>query len=250
MAGRDERAAWLQDPNAACTPVTRPVRPYRLVLLGAPGIGKGTQAALLSERLGPCHLSTGDVFRSARGLDPCVRTPALNAAVEAMNRGLLVSDETVLQIVSERVACLKCEGGFLLDGFPRTLAQAHALDALFDREGIALDAVISYELPIERIVARLAGRRVCPACKTIYHLQAHPPARAGYCDACNGPLVQREDDQPQAVRVRMQTYLESTAPLANHYAARGLLRVVSADGTPDEIYQRTLALVGAAPVTA
>ena len=250
MDGRVERVAWLKDPQSDCEPIPRPAKAFRLVLLGAPGIGKGTQASLIAERLGPCHLSTGDVFRVARQLAPCDRTPALNAAIEAMNQGHLVSDETVLQIVRERVNCLRCDGGFLLDGFPRTLAQAQALDSLLENEHMRLDAVLSYELPIELVVARLAGRRVCLVCKSIYHVEAHPPARAGYCDQCGAQLQQREDDQPHAVRVRMETYQKSTAPLATHYAARGLLRVVDADGSPDEIFMRTTALIGAKPVVA
>lgn len=244
MSGRADRAAWLVDPRSSChEPVLAP-RPHRLVLLGAPGVGKGTQAALLSSRLGPCHLSTGDVFRAARRQSPCSRTPALNAAVDAMDRGELVSDETVLQIIGERVACLRCVGGFLLDGFPRTLAQAHALEALLEAEQVRLDAAISYELPIERVVARIAGRRVCPACKAVFHLQAQPPRRSGYCDACGQGLVQREDDHPRAVRVRMHAYQKATAPLTQFYDHRGLLRVVSAEGEPEEIFSRTLSLIG------
>jgi adenylate kinase len=250
MAGRADRAAWLKDPQTACQPHDHPPRAFRLVLLGAPGIGKGTQAALISERLGPCHLSTGDVFRVARAMPPCDRTPALNAAIEAMNQGLLVSDETVLEIVAEREACLKCEGGFLLDGFPRTLKQAQALDGLLGRIGVHLDAVVSYELPIERVVARLSGRRVCQTCKAIYHVDARPPQREGHCDQCAGPLVQREDDRPEAVRVRMETYLRLTAPLTDHYGSLGLLRVVDAEGSPEDVFQRTITSLGAAPVPA
>lgn len=246
MPGGVDRPAWLVDPDAAnCAPaaVAGP-RPLRLVLLGAPGVGKGTQASLLAERLGPCHLSTGDVFRAARTLDACERTPALNAAIGAMQRGELVDDETVMRMVRERTRCLRCGGGFLLDGFPRTLAQAYALEALLEAECVRLDAVISYELPLERVVARIAGRRVCPGCKAVFHLQAQPPRRLGYCDHCGATLVQREDDHPRAVRVRMKAYQRATAPLALHYAHQGLLRQVAADGTPEEVYAHTLSLLG------
>jgi adenylate kinase len=214
------------------------------VLLGAPGVGKGTQATLLSSRLGACHLSTGDVFRVAKGLAPCDRTPALNAAVEAMERGELVADQTVLRIIGERVECLRCAGGFLLDGFPRTLAQAYALEDLLEAEHLRIDAVVSYELPLELVVARIAGRRVCPSCKAVYHLQAQPPWRPGYCDRCDTALLQREDDHPRAVRVRMKAYQKATAPLALHYARQGLLRQVHADGTPEQVFERTLSLLG------
>lgn len=219
-------------------------RAYRLILLGAPGVGKGTQAELLSDRLGPSHLSTGDVFRAAKSLDPAERSPALNAALEAMRRGELVSDETVIEMVRERAGCLRDPGGFLLDGYPRTVAQAEALDQLLAQEGLKLDAVLSYDLPIETIVARLSGRRTCQQCKAVFHVQTRPPKVDGVCDHCGSALVQREDDRPEAVRVRMETYERSTAPLADFYRRRNLLRSVSAAGTPEEIYQRTAAVLG------
>jgi adenylate kinase len=211
-----------------------------LILLGPPGVGKGTQASLLSSRLGPCHLSTGDIFRGARATPACERSPALNAAVEAMQRGELVSDDTVVSLVRERVECLRCNGGFLLDGFPRTLQQAQALDDLLAREGVALDGVINYEMPIEEVVARIGGRRVCPSCKAVFHVIGQPPARPGLCDACGGALVHRDDDKPEAVRVRMQAYAKSTQPLIDYYSRRGLLVSVSANGSPEEIYERTI----------
>ena len=215
-------------------------QPWRLVLLGPPGVGKGTQAALISERLGTCHLSTGDIFRAAKSLDEKERTPALVEALECMRQGKLVSDETVLELVRERVDCLRCRGGFLLDGFPRTVAQAQALDELLQQEGIPLSAVVSYELPIARIVARLSGRRTCGQCKAVYHIVARPPKVAGVCDHCGGALYQREDDQPEAIKVRMETYEKSTAPLIAYYQERGLMVPVSAEGTPEEIFARTL----------
>jgi adenylate kinase len=250
MTMKSDRTAWLRGSGARCqeTP-TQAAKAYRVVLLGAPGVGKGTQAELLCVRLGTCHLSTGDVFRAAKSLDASEQSPALTAALESMRRGELVSDEIVLAMVRERVGCLRCEGGFLLDGFPRTVAQAEALEGLLAGEQIELDAVLNYELPIETIVARLSGRRTCSRCKAVFHLQNRPPAREGVCDHCNGSLVQREDDRPEAVRVRMEAYQRSTAPLAEFYRCRGLLQSVSADGSPEEILERTMKVLAARGVS-
>lgn len=196
MEAKSDRAAWLKGGDACCNLPPRDVdRPWRLVLLGAPGVGKGTQAELISERLGTCHLSTGDVFRAARTLGEAERSPALTEALECMRQGRLVSDETVLEMVRERTKCLRCQGGFLLDGFPRTVAQAGALDELLDSQALELDAVLSYELPIAQIVARLSGRRTCSQCKAVYHVEARPPQTEGLCDQCGGALFQREDDR-------------------------------------------------------
>ena len=170
-------AAWIRGGRGECEPDTAPERVYHLVLLGAPGVGKGTQAALLAQRLGPCHLSTGDLFRAAPELDPCDHTPALAAALELMRRGDLVPDATVLGLVRERRGCLRCRGGFLLDGFPRTMAQAEALDRILTAEHVRLDAVLDYQLPLEQVVARLGGRRSCASCQAVYHLQARSPRR-------------------------------------------------------------------------
>ena len=246
MSPARDRNAWLRGGNALCTvPPPRVERPYRLVLLGAPGVGKGTQADLLSAGLGACPLSTGEVFRAARASGDCAQSPGMAAALIYMRRGELVPDSTVLDIIRERKACLHCVGGFLLDGFPRTVTQAEALDKILDGEGIRLDAVVSYDLPIEEIVARTSGRRTCPKCKQVYHVTARPPRVAGVCDRCGGALVQREDDKPQTVRVRMEAYERSTAPLAEYYRTKGLLVSIPADGTPESIYSRTLAALAA-----
>jgi adenylate kinase len=210
------------------------------VLLGAPGVGKGTQAELLSARLGACHLSTGDIFRAAKTQDACERTPALTAALEYMRRGELVPDETVLALVAERGRCLRCRGGFLLDGFPRTVTQAEALELLLAGQKVKLNAVVSYELPLEKVVSRLSGRRTCPGCKAVFHVEARPPHEPGVCDHCGGSLYQREDDLPESIRVRMEAYEKSTAPLANFYRQRKLLVPVEAEGSPEEIFGRTL----------
>lgn len=241
METKAERKAWLVGGAAQCAkPAEAPAEPKRLVLLGAPGVGKGTQAELLCARLGACHLSTGDIFRAAKALDPSERSPALTAALDYMRRGELVPDETVLAMVAERIGCLRCEGGFLLDGFPRTVAQAEALEELLKGERLTLDAVLSYELPIEKIVARLSGRRTCPNCKAVFHVEARPPKVAGICDHCGGQLYQREDDRPESIRVRMEAYERSTAPLADFYRRRNLLVPIVAEGTPEEICERSL----------
>jgi adenylate kinase len=164
----------------------------------------------------------------------------LNQALDFMKRGELVPDTTVLDMVRERVGCLRCQGGFLLDGFPRTVAQAEALEKLLAEERLKLDAVLSYDLPLERIVSRLSGRRTCSACKAVYHLETRPPKQAGVCDQCGGQLFQREDDRPEAIRVRMEAYEKSTAPLADFYRRRNLLVSISAEGSPEEIFNRTV----------
>jgi adenylate kinase len=228
--------------------VPAPARRYNLILLGAPGVGKGTQAALLSRRLGACHLSTGDIFRGVSRIAPGDRSPALTSAVAAMQRGELVSDEVVVALVRERTACLRCDAGFLLDGFPRTLPQAAALDRLLLAEGTALDAVLSYELESDRLVARISGRRVCVGCRAVYHVEAKPPTVSGICDACGGLLEQRPDDRPEAVSVRLELYAQSTRPLTDHYRERGLLRSIAADGAPDAVLADTLRVLnGATP---
>jgi adenylate kinase len=163
-----------------------------------------------------------------------------------MRKGELVPDQTVLNLIRERSKCLRCRGGFLLDGFPRTVAQARALDGLLAEKGVRLDAVLSYELPIQTIVARLGGRRTCSHCKAVYHVAARPPKTDGVCDHCGGKLFQREDDRPKAVRVRMQAYDESTRPLIDYYRQRGLLVSISAEGSPEQIYRRTIAALAQA----
>jgi adenylate kinase len=195
---------------------------------------------MLSANLGACHLSTGDIFRAAKTLEPNQLTPALTAALDYMRKGELVPDQTVLAMVKERVGCLRCDGGFLLDGFPRTVAQAEALEKLLAGETLKLDAVLSYDLPLEQVVARLSGRRTCPNCKAVFHIEARPPKVPGVCDHCGGKLYQREDDRPESIRVRMKAYEQSTAPLTEFYRRRQLLVSVSAEGSPEQIYERTI----------
>jgi len=218
-----------------------PRRAYRLVLLGPPGVGKGTQAQLLCRHLGMCHLATGDLFRSAQcQANP---SPALRAAREHMRRGELVPDDLVIAMVRERHACLRCDGGFLLDGFPRTVPQAEACDELLTELGVTLDGVISYELPVEQIVDRLSGRRVCSRCQATYHMSVRPPRVEMQCDRCSGELCQREDDRPEVIRNRMRAYAASTEPLIAYYRERGILISITADDTPEAILEQTLHLL-------
>jgi adenylate kinase len=240
MPTKNARAAWLEGPSAVCPQPPESARPWRLILLGAPGVGKGTQADLLRQRLGACHLSTGDVFRAARKGIACAPSPAMAAALDNMRRGVLVPDTTVWEMVRERSACLHCRGGFILDGFPRTLMQAESLKKLMQDESLPLDAVVNYELPLAEIVERLSGRRTCENCKAVYHVTRQPSQREGVCDHCGARLLQREDDRAEAVVVRMETYERSTAPLIELYRSLGSLLPVAATGAPEEICARTI----------
>jgi adenylate kinase len=220
------------------------------VLLGPPGVGKGTQADMICEEFGTCHLSTGDVFRAARAQDPHHRSPALVAAIAAMERGDLVSDDVVLEMVRERGRCLNCGAGFLLDGFPRTVPQAEALDALLESADVRVDAVLYFDLPESEIVARLSGRRTCVRCKSVFHITQRPPQTAGVCDLCGCELVQRVDDRPESIAVRMKAFEASTRPLIEYYQQKGRLIRIKAHGRPEAVFNRTLRALDAFPVAA
>lgn len=237
MSMRD-RNAWLKGGHSQCNEMpASPLRRVRFVLLGAPGVGKGTQADLLARYFGACHLSTGDLFRAVRAMNGSA-SRAMKAALEFMKRGDLVPDETVLALVAERIGCLRCGGGFLLDGFPRTVAQAEALDVLLAGHQLQLDAAVSYELPLNKIVARLAGRRTCSACKKVCHIDQ--VGESEVCVNCGGKLIQREDDRPESIRVRMKAFRQAAQPLAAYYESRNLLISVPAEGAPEAVLQRTL----------
>lgn len=172
------------------------------------------------------------------------------AALQAMDRGELVSDELVIDTVRERAACLQCLSGFLLDGYPRTLAQAAELTKTLQQLGVELDGVISYELPLERVVDRISGRRTCGRCQAVFHMESRPPAVDDVCNLCGGILIQRDDDRPAAVRVRLQAYQAESAPVRDYYGKRGELISVPAGGEPLEIYHETLRLLqGRAPAS-
>jgi adenylate kinase len=246
MNEANDRAAWFKG-GSTCSGTSQkpPEQLYRLVLLGAPGVGKGTQAELLCARLGACHLSTGDVLRAAKQLSRGELNSELEKALGYMRRGELVPDQIVLDLVRQRGQCLRCAGGFVLDGFPRTVDQAKALQEMLQRENLALTAAIHFVLAPEQIIARLSGRRTCPDCKAIFHVVMQPPQADGICDYCGSALVQREDDQPESIRVRMQTYEQSGSPLLDFYQKRGLLISIDADGSPVETCQDTItALAG------
>lgn len=241
MSGpENDRLAWLEGSTADCSAPTKRKDAWRLILLGAPGVGKGTQAELLSERLGACHLSTGDVFRAAGKRPACDQTPAMKAALECMRRGELVPDSTVWEMVRERSHCLLNCGGFILDGFPRTLGQAEALKDLMGKEQLSLSAVVNYELRVEEIIRRLSGRRTCENCKSVFHVTERPPKIEAVCDRCSGRLFQREDDRRESIAIRLEAYECSTAPLIELYKDLGLLVPIAAQGSPTEILAETM----------
>ena len=245
-SNKRDRIAWLQGPPTTCSAVPQPRKdPRRLILLGAPGVGKGTQAEILTQRLDACHLSTGDVFRGACKRNDCEQSPAMRQALEYMRRGDLVPDTTVWEMVRERSYCILNCGGFILDGFPRTLAQAESLRTLMARDKLSLTAVINYELSVDEIVRRLSGRRTCEQCKSVFHIIDRPPKIDGVCDRCGGELFQREDDRPESIKVRLEAYERSTKPLIDFYKSLGLLLPIKAKGSPEEIFERTMELIEA-----
>lgn len=194
-----------------------------IILLGAPGAGKGTQAAMLTEALGVPHVASGDLFRSALQK----KTPLGLEAKKYMDQGLLVPDEVTIAMIRERLALPDCQEGVILDGFPRTLEQAKALDAALAEEGRAIDKVLYIKVPNEELVARLSGRWICRDCQAVYHTITNPPKQAGRCDACGGELYQRPDDRPETVRRRLEVYFEQTMPLIEYYTERGVLTEVN-----------------------
>ncbi len=241
MYSLGNRIAWLQGPGANCAK-TNPVapRPWHLVLLGPPGVGKGTQAEKIVAEFGACHLSTGDVFRhAARDTSGVAPSPAMATALAAMKRGELVSDATVVELVRERAECLSCQYGFLLDGFPRTIDQARALDGIFRNVNRKLDAAVNYFAPEALIIERLSGRRVCKQCRAGYHVANKPPRQPGRCDACGGELVQRDDDKPEAIRTRLHVYAATCNPVLEYYRQQGLLREIDASGDPEAVFAET-----------
>ncbi|MEM4541487.1 MAG: adenylate kinase [Archaeoglobaceae archaeon] len=199
----------------------------KIILLGAPGAGKGTQAKFLAEKYGIPQISTGDMLREAVEKS----TELGKKAKEYMNQGKLVPDEIVVGIVKERLKQKDCERGFILDGFPRTIAQAEALDAMMVELGKKIDAVINIHVSEDEIVKRIVNRRICRKCGAIYHLIYDPPKKNGVCDKCGGELYQRDDDKEEVVRERFKVYRKNTEPLIEYYKRKGILFDV--DGTKD-----------------
>ena len=208
----------------------------KLILLGAPGAGKGTQADILCKELDIPTISTGNILRAAIKNG----TPTGMKAKAFMDEGKLVPDEVIIGIITERVAEEDCANGYILDGVPRTIAQAEAME----KAGIVFDDVVSIEISDEVIMERMSGRRVCEHCGASYHLVAVPPKREGICDKCGGKLVQRKDDAPETVKARLEVYHKETEPLKAFYAQRGLLKSVENQATVAETSQVILRALG------
>ena len=209
---------------------------FKLILLGAPGAGKGTQAAELSKRLSIPTISTGNILRQAikDGTEVGLQVKSL------LDAGKFAPDDLIMQILSERLAQSDCQQGYILDGVPRTLAQAEALT----KAGIEFDHVISLEVADEDIQERMSGRRACTACGATYHVKTMPPKQEGVCDSCGGALVLRTDDAPETVRNRLEVYHAQTEPLKDYYGKRGLLREVPGNGDIDGITAKVMEAMG------
>lgn len=212
-------------------------------LFGPPGSGKGTQAKTLVKILNIPQLSTGDMLREAIKAGNALGTKAK----EYMNKGQLVPDELMIDLIKSRIQDSDCTKGFMLDGFPRTVAQAEALDSMLAGLGRTMDHVLSFVVDRNALVERLTGRLVCSNCGASYHAKTKPPAQAGKCDVCGGPVVRREDDKPEVVNTRLDTFLSSTKPVAEFYRTKSRLREIDAEGAESEILQRILKAIGGAP---
>jgi adenylate kinase len=204
----------------------------RILLMGPPGAGKGTQAAKIAAHFGIPHISTGDIFRAA-----------INSGSELgkklkqfLDSGQLVPDEVTIAVVRERLEQPDCEDGFLLDGFPRTIPQAEALDKMLEQMGKELDIVLNISVAPEIIVQRLSGRRICRNCGATYHVKFQPPRQPGVCDHCGGELYQRSDDNEETVKERLDVYTKQTAPLLDYYRERGLLYQIDGDQSIDQVW--------------
>ena len=206
----------------------------QLILLGLPGVGKGTQAKILAEREGLLHISTGDMFREAAAAG----TELGKRAQEYMAAGALVPDEVTIGMLLERIAQPDAARGLMLDGFPRTIPQAEALDIALAGQCAKIDAVLYIQVPEPELVARLTGRWSCSNCGAIYHMQSKPPKASGVCDECGGALSQRADDQPETVNARLETNRAWTEALAEFYGAQGKLRDIDGTGNPGDITAR------------
>lgn len=211
----------------------------RIVFLGAPGVGKGTQADLVAAKVGRPKISTGDILREA------VRnqTPLGLEAKACMDQGKLVPDEVVIGIVRETLAEPSRAGGFLLDGFPRTVPQAEQLGQILSDQGSKLDIVVNVVVPNDDIVRRLTGRRSCPNCQAVYHLEFAPPKQSGRCDRCSGELVQRSDDTKETVEARLSVYEKQTAPLISYYRGKSLLADIDGVGAVEDVHGRIMTLL-------
>ncbi|MBE5934598.1 MAG: adenylate kinase [Lachnospiraceae bacterium] len=212
----------------------------KIIMLGAPGAGKGTQAKQIASKYDIPHISTGDIFRAniKNGTELGMK------AKTYMDKGLLVPDELVVDLVVDRVAAKDCEKGYVLDGFPRTIPQAEALDAALAKNGENVEFAINVEVPDENIVKRMSGRRACVACGATYHIEHIPPKTEGICDTCGKELILRDDDKPETVLNRLNIYHEQTQPLIDYYNTKGILKEV--DGTKDmaDVFNEIVAILG------
>lgn len=195
-----------------------------IIFLGPPGSGKGTQSVKVTEAFDIPHISTGDIFRAAIAN----KTPAGIKAKEYVDKGMLVPDEVTIAVVEERIVQSDCQKGFLFDGFPRTIAQAEALDRLTAKLNIKLDAVVDLVVDKNVLLDRIVGRKVCPKCGASYHVKNMPPKKEGICDICGSELVTRKDDNPEAMKIRLDAYEKETAPLTSYYEKKGLLKKIDA----------------------
>ena len=213
----------------------------KIIMLGAPGAGKGTQAQMIADKFNIPHISTGDIFRAniKNG------TELGKKAKEFMDKGLLVPDELTVQLLLDRVANDDCKNGYVLDGFPRTIPQADVLDAELTKLGDKVDFAVNVDVPDENIVRRMSGRRACLKCGATYHIEHIPPKKEGICDKCGSELVQREDDKPETVQNRLSVYHEQTQPLIDYYDKKNILKTV--DGTKDmqEVFNEIVKILNA-----
>jgi adenylate kinase len=208
----------------------------RIILLGPPGAGKGTQAVRIVERWGIPHVSTGDILR----VNVREGTPLGTEAKRFMDAGDLVPDEVIIGMVGERLAEPDTAAGFLFDGFPRTVPQARALETLVNERDTPIDVVLRLVVDHDDVLSRLTGRRTCSACGRIFHVQTDPPTEDGRCDGCGGEIVQRDDDREDVVINRLEVYRTQTAPLEDFYFERGVLRDIRAVGSVDEVTERAI----------
>jgi len=212
-----------------------------VILFGGPGAGKGTQAAILGEKTGLVHITTGELFREAIRQE----TELGKQAKVYYDRGQLVPDHLTIAMLLERLSKGDCAGGCILDGFPRTLEQATALDEALAREGRVIDKVVYIQAPEGELLSRLSGRWSCRQCGSVYHERFQPPREAGRCDQCGGELYQREDDKPETARRRLEVYARQTAPLIDYYRERGKLLEIDGDKSVEEVAEKLLAAVEA-----
>jgi len=211
--------------------------------MGAPGAGKGTQAVRLRDRLRVIHVSTGEILRDAIQEG----SPLGKKVKQYLDSGQLVPDALIGDVMAARLDRRDAQQGFILDGFPRTEAQVTILDEVLDKLGVSLDRVVMLAAPVDEVVRRLSGRRVCPKCNAVYHVEAQPPKSAGVCDDCGSALVQRQDDMEGVIRDRLAVYERQTLPIAATYRERGLLTDLDAIGDPDEVFRRVVDSLEANP---